>query len=95
MPKARAGDVREGARGLGTLPAGTNLNAWLRRIMINTFISGYRKSRAEPQISALTGMPLGSVRSCLHRTGAGIRAELSVYASHDQRASLTSALAAP
>ena len=29
---------------------GTNLNAWLRRIMLNTFISGYRKRRTEPQI---------------------------------------------
>jgi RNA polymerase sigma-70 factor (ECF subfamily) len=112
----------------GRFQAGTNLNAWLRRIMINTFISGYRKSRTEPQfvtgdavaaqllcarspdgsaedqvigrlldpemitvlrelpdryrivvyladleglgyrqISALTGMPLGSVKSRLHR----------------------------
>ncbi len=28
---------------------GTNLNAWLRRIMTNTFINGYRKSRGEPK----------------------------------------------
>ena len=33
----------------GRFQPGTNLNAWLRRIMINTFISGYRKSRTEPQ----------------------------------------------
>ena len=33
----------------GRFQPGTNLNAWLRRIMINTFISGYRKSRAGPQ----------------------------------------------
>ncbi len=112
----------------GRFRPGTNLNAWLRRIMMNTFISGYRKRRAEPrfvsgdatsshllgaqshdgsaedqvmgrlldaaltaalralparhrlvvyladlqglgyeQISALTGIPLGSVKSCLHR----------------------------
>ena len=129
---------------------GTNLNAWLRRIMINTFISGYRKNRAQPQfvtgdavsarllcarspdgsaedqvvgrlldpeviavlrelpdryrivvyladleglgyrqISALTGMPLGSVKSCLHRARCRLRAELRAYAPHDQRASLT------
>jgi RNA polymerase sigma-70 factor, ECF subfamily len=119
---------------------GTNLNAWLRRIMINTFISGYRKRRAEPrlvtgdavgsqllsaqsrdgsaedqvvgrlldtrltvalralpdrhrtvvyladleglgyrQISALTGIPLGSVKSCLHRARHRLRAELGGY----------------
>jgi RNA polymerase sigma-70 factor, ECF subfamily len=111
--------------------------------MINTFISGYRKSRGEPQfvsgdalgsgllwfqsicsaedqvvgrlldpdviaalrelpdkhrivvyladleglgyrqISALTGIPLGSVKSCLHRARYRLRAELSAYASRD------------
>ena len=125
----------------GQFERGTNLNAWLRRIMINTFISGYRKRRAEPefvtadsvgsqllraqsrdgsaedqvigrllnsdltaalralpyrhrmvvyladlqglgyrQISALTGIPLGSVKSCLHRARYRLRAALSGYA---------------
>jgi RNA polymerase sigma-70 factor (ECF subfamily) len=128
----------------GRFQPGTSLNAWLRRIMINTFISGYRKNRAEPQlvtgdavglpplraqspdgsaedqvvgrlldpeviaalrelpdrhrivvyladleglgyrqISALTGIPLGSVKSCLHRARCRLRAELGAYASHD------------
>jgi len=123
--------------------AGTNLHAWLRRIMINTFITGYRKNRAGPQfvtgedigsqllsarssdgsaedqvvgrlldpdviaalralperhrivvyladlqglgygqISAFTGIPLGSVKSCLHRARYRLRAELSANASH-------------
>jgi len=126
----------------GRFQPGTNLNAWLRRIMINTFISGYRKKRAEPrfvtgdaagsqllsatsrdgspedqvigrlldadlttalralpyrhrmvvyladleglgyrQISALTGIPLGSVKSCLHRARHRLRAELGSYAA--------------
>jgi RNA polymerase sigma-70 factor, ECF subfamily len=117
---------------------GTNLNAWLRRIMLNTFISGYRKRRAEPQfvtgssllfarshdssaedqvvrrlldanltaalralpdrqrmvvyladleglgyqqISTLTGIPLGSVKSSLHRARSRLRTELGSYAS--------------
>jgi len=126
----------------GQFQSGTNLNAWLRRIMINTFISGYRKSRAEPQfvtgdvlgrrllcaqshcsaedqvvrslldadviaalrelpdrykivvyladlegldyrqISALIGIPLGSVKSRLHRARCRLRAELGAYAPH-------------
>ena len=126
----------------GQFRPGTNLNAWLRRIMLNTFISGYRKRRAEPQlvtadttgtqllsaqshdgsaedqvvrrlldahltaalralpdrqrmvvyladlqglgyqqISALTGIPLGSVKSCLHRARYRLRAELGTYTS--------------
>jgi RNA polymerase sigma-70 factor (ECF subfamily) len=121
---------------------GTNLNAWLRRIMLNTFISGYRKRRAEPQlvtadttgfqllfaqshdssaedqvvrrlldanltaalralpdrqrmvvyladleglgyrqICTLTGIPLGSVKSSLHRARSRLRAELGAHAS--------------
>jgi RNA polymerase sigma-70 factor, ECF subfamily len=126
----------------GQFRPGTNLNAWLRRIMINVFISGYRKRRAEPQfvtadaagpqlacapsgdgsaedqvvrglldadliaalralpdrhrtvvyladleglgyrqISALTGIPLGSVKSCLHRARHRLRTDLAAYAS--------------
>jgi len=36
---------------------------------------GYR------QICALTGIPLGSVKSCLHRARSRLRTELSAYAS--------------
>jgi RNA polymerase sigma-70 factor (ECF subfamily) len=42
----------------GRFQPATNLNAWLRRIMVNTFISGYRKNRAEPQF--VTGNTMGS-----------------------------------
>jgi RNA polymerase sigma-70 factor, ECF subfamily len=36
----------------GRFQPGTNLNAWLHRIMINTFITGYRRRRAEPPLVA-------------------------------------------
>jgi RNA polymerase sigma-70 factor, ECF subfamily len=42
---------------------GTNLNAWLRRIMINTFISGYQRRQAEPQL--VTGDVAGSQLLCV------------------------------
>jgi DNA-directed RNA polymerase specialized sigma24 family protein len=38
------------------------MNAWLRRIMINTFISGYRRSRAGPQF--VTEGAMGSQLIC-------------------------------
>jgi RNA polymerase sigma-70 factor (ECF subfamily) len=34
--------------GLRAFEPGTNLNAWLRRIMTNTYISGYRKQKCRP-----------------------------------------------
>jgi RNA polymerase sigma-70 factor (ECF subfamily) len=124
----------------GRLQPGTNLGAWLHRIMINTFISGYRKKHREAlllsrtvaecrttpdygarspedcvvgsvidagivaamralpyrhrlavyladveglkyrQISDLTGMPLGSVKSCVHRGRGRLRARLADHA---------------
>ena len=36
------------------------------------------------QISALTGIPLGSVKSCLHRARYRLRAELGAYASQGE-----------
>jgi RNA polymerase sigma-70 factor (ECF subfamily) len=36
------------------------------------------------QISALTGMPLGSVKSSLHRARCRLRASLGAYAFHAQ-----------
>jgi RNA polymerase sigma-70 factor, ECF subfamily len=47
----------------GQLRPGGNLGAWLRTIMTNTFISGYRRRRHEPRPAAdPAGRPAGPVR---------------------------------
>jgi RNA polymerase sigma-70 factor, ECF subfamily len=135
----------------GRLQPGTNLGAWLHRIMINTFISGYRKSRREAlllsriaaqpglpdrqgadatsaedcvvgsmidadvaaavralpppnrlavyladveglnhrQISDLTGMSIGGVKSCLHRSRGRLRDQLAAHAQADHISPVT------
>jgi RNA polymerase sigma-70 factor (ECF subfamily) len=124
------------------LPPSANLNAWLHRIMTNTFITGYRKRQREArlsgivagwqaasassraitrsaeenvvghvldidvvaairalprgqrvtvyladveglgydQIADLTGMAVGSVKSCVHRGRGRLRTRLAAYA---------------
>ena len=128
----------------------SNVGAWLHRIMINSFITGYRKRRRETlllssngaqwctmpgraqagatpaedcvvgpmidadivaavralphryrlaayladveglkyrQISDLTGMPVGSVKSCLHRGRGRLRAQLAAHTPAPPRSS--------
>jgi RNA polymerase sigma-70 factor (ECF subfamily) len=37
----------------GQFRPGTNLPAWLRRILINTYLSSYRKTRSQPQLISI------------------------------------------
>jgi RNA polymerase sigma-70 factor (ECF subfamily) len=44
--------------GFGGFRAGTNVRAWLHRIMMNTFINGYRKRQREPFLIIAPGEQL-------------------------------------
>ena len=68
-------------RGFGSFEQGTNLKAWLYRILTNTFINRYRAAKRRPEetdlddvegfsykeIAAIMDIPIGTVMSRLHR----------------------------
>ena len=75
---SRAGDLREGVRRVRPVQQGTNLKAWLYRILTNTFINIYRKKQREPYqgtIDDLEDWQLGGAESTTASSSRSAEAE--------------------
>ena|SRR5215475_9800117 len=72
---------------------GSNLRAWLHRILTNTFISSYRKRQREPVIVIGDSEQLWAVHPPVHRAAAARSAEEQAL-DHMPASELTSALRA-
>ena len=70
---------------------GTNLRAWLNRILTNTFINGYRKRRREPVVSTagIEDWQLARVQS---HTSQGMRSAEDLALDHMPDVGVTEAL---
>src|SRR5437763_16265964 len=68
-------------RGFGGFQAGTNLKAWMYRILTNTFINSYRKKRREPQTVLEDELPDWYLYDRLGGDGAVASAESTVLES--------------
>jgi RNA polymerase sigma-70 factor (TIGR02947 family) len=58
--------------GLRTFEPGTNLDAWLRRIMINTYISSYRRQKRRPTQHLTDEITDRQLAACAPRTSRGL-----------------------
>jgi RNA polymerase sigma-70 factor, ECF subfamily len=70
---------------------GTNLRAWLNRILTNAFISGYRKRRREPVLPT-AGLDDWQLARAQSHTSSGMRSAEDLALDHMPDASLTAAL---
>src|SRR5919108_289963 len=68
-------------RGFHQFEPGTNLKAWLYRILMNTFINSYRKKQREPQTSSLDDVEDWYLYSKMRESGLEPSAESTVIES--------------
>jgi RNA polymerase sigma-70 factor, ECF subfamily len=63
----------KGFRGFGSFQEGTNLKAWLYRILTNTFINSYRKKQRQPQQSPTDEITDWQLAAAEAHTSRGLR----------------------
>jgi RNA polymerase sigma-70 factor (TIGR02947 family) len=68
-----AGDLRQGLRAFHQFQEGTNLKAWLYRILTNTFINTYRKKQRQPQQSPTEEIEDWQLAAAEAHTSTGLR----------------------